>query len=318
MPFDFFVDTELSPRQALLPSGTLWLRDCIIARTGDQFYHRSELWGVDDVDDVADRNGMVRVSRDAEQVFDQRSMSSFEGAPITLGHPDMDVGPDTWRELSVGHAQNIRRVGDHLVADLLIHDIRGIRAVRDLGWRGLSAGYMADYKRAGRGLLQIGITGNHIAILSPSEQARCGAACRVGDAQRGKTMRRSRDSVMSEHRAWTDDPWKNRSGVMGDRPGSVGPQIIARMPVPASGCSLGTDPTDGSCLVWWHGNIGQKIDMPAIASGTAPLPRGVGGTFDAETRRVRERDADAAWSKRTLQGINEANRRFWAQNSGKA
>jgi hypothetical protein len=89
----FYADTELGPRQSLLPSGTLWARDVVIARVRDQIYHRSELWGIDNIDRVTDNRGM----RDASEVFDPQSMSSFEGAPITMGHPDDLVDSNTWK-----------------------------------------------------------------------------------------------------------------------------------------------------------------------------------------------------------------------------
>ena len=41
------VDTVLGPRQALLPSGALLCRDVVIARTGVQHYHSSELPDLD-------------------------------------------------------------------------------------------------------------------------------------------------------------------------------------------------------------------------------------------------------------------------------
>ena len=44
----FSAATKLSPRQATLSSGTLWLRDAVLARTGTQRYHVSELLDVAD------------------------------------------------------------------------------------------------------------------------------------------------------------------------------------------------------------------------------------------------------------------------------
>jgi hypothetical protein len=221
----FFVEEQISPRQAVLPSGTLWCRDCVIARTGDQIYHRHELLGIN-TDGIADRNGMVRVARDADQVFDPAAMSSFEGAAVTLGHPEGMVDPSTWQQLAVGHAQNIRRSGPHLIADLLIHDARAIHAIRDLGWRALSCGYDAEYLPSRGGLKQTTIRGNHIALLSPGEEARCGGACAVGDSTRRDTMRRrTRDqSVMGEQREWAGSPTFNVG--MGADPGGRprGPQ----------------------------------------------------------------------------------------------
>ena len=60
---------------------------------------------------------MVSVVRDEAEVFDERSIASFEGAPVTLRHPAGRVDPTNWNDLAVGHVQNVRRQGEVLVAD---------------------------------------------------------------------------------------------------------------------------------------------------------------------------------------------------------
>ncbi len=135
----FYTDTELGPKQALLPSGALLCSDVVIARTGRQFYHALELPGEVDADD----DGMVAVQRDPQEVFDETSMGSFEGAPVTLRHPSDNVGPTNWRSVAVGHAQNVRRVGDTLVADLIVHDRGAIDLICNQAWRSVSCGYDA-------------------------------------------------------------------------------------------------------------------------------------------------------------------------------
>jgi hypothetical protein len=315
----FYADTELGPRQSLLPSGTLWARDVVIARTGAQTYHRNELFGVD-CRDIADRDGMVRVTRDEAEVFDPQSMASFEGAPITMGHPDGLVDSNTWKHLAVGHVQNVRRNGDHLVADLLIHDARAIDAVRNRGWRSVSAGYDANYLPNGRGLRQVGIRGNHLAILSPQEDARCGDACQIGDrayTRKGTTMRRgTRDQTMVR----LDPNFVEGMGL--DPGGDVGPSIVARLNYPASSLSIGTD-GNGKAVIWFHGDIDGKLDMNTITTGNRPLPsaeedilrhRRATATSDVALVRAR-RDADEARQRAQLRAINEANRRFWSTNA---
>jgi hypothetical protein len=63
-----------SPRQAVLPTGTLWCRDVTIGRTGEQFYHASEI----NADADAGSGGIIRVQRDADEVFDERSMAASQ------------------------------------------------------------------------------------------------------------------------------------------------------------------------------------------------------------------------------------------------
>ena len=186
----FFTAEQLGPKQSLLPSGTLLCRDAPIARIGTQRYHVTELPAAAD-SVMADENGMIEVDRPASEVFSPRSVASFEAAPVTLGHPDDMVGPGNWADLAVGHVMNVRRDGDLLVGDLLIHDQRGIQAVRSLGWRALSAGYDARYQPTGDGgLRQTDVVANHLALLPPDQEARCGPVCSIGDAASRPLARR--------------------------------------------------------------------------------------------------------------------------------
>jgi hypothetical protein len=169
---------QLGLRQALLSSGALLLRDVTIARTGEQQYNSSELPLAG-----AGEGGMIRVMRDEAEVFHPRAMASFEGVPITMTHPDIAIDPSNWSSLAVGHAQNVRRQGNTLVADLMIHARRAIDAVRNGGWRGVSCGYEASHEPLSRGRLrQTNITGNHLALLPPDQEPRCGDVCMIGDA----------------------------------------------------------------------------------------------------------------------------------------
>jgi hypothetical protein len=265
----FYAAAELSPRQALLPSGTLWLRDVTIGRTGDQFYHHHELLGVD-TDGMADRSGMVRVRRDSDAVFDAQSMASFEGTPIVMGHPEQPVDTDTWRQHAVGHAQNVRRVGDRLVADLLVHDARAISAIRDQGWRGVSCGYDARYVPDGRGLRQTNICGNHIALLPPDQDPRCGPICRVGDARKDRQMRRNvRDqSGAAEHREWLSSERTQGGAAPG---GTVGPTLVMTLPGHSSNYFI-LDLGPGKVGIVCSSEIDGRIDMGNITQGDRPLP----------------------------------------------
>lgn len=219
----FYTDTELGPRQALLPSGALLCSNVTIARTGTQSYHPSEIGLAGD--------GMIGVQRDAEQVFDPRAMASFEGAPITMQHPITDVGPSNWRAHAVGHVQNVRRVGDRLVADLLVHDQRAIDAIREGGWRGVSCGYDARYETRAGGARQVNIVGNHIALLPPDQAPRCGSVCSIGDSMVGIMRRTTRDQRLSGNPGESGD-LAGRPGNIGAQEsiGKVGGQLVARPP----------------------------------------------------------------------------------------
>jgi len=171
---------DLGPKQSLTAAGFLLCRDVPVARTGTQLYHQSEIPQL-----AANSDGLLRIERDAADVFDPDAVASFEGAPVVIGHPNNDdfVSPDTWRGLSIGHVQNVHRGSppddDLLLADMLITDRRGIDAVRG-GMRGVSAGYDASYTQSAAGYGRQGqIRANHIALVP---DPRCGARCMIGDA----------------------------------------------------------------------------------------------------------------------------------------
>lgn len=168
---------SLSDNQETTPEGFLLCKNVPIARTGDQLYTADEI-GLE-----ARGDGLVKIVREADQVFADQTISSFEGKPVTIDHPDgTDVNPSNWRDLTVGIVQNVRRgetiEDDLLLADLLITDQRGIDAVRN-GLKEVSCGYDADYVQIELGLgRQENILGNHVALV---ERGRAGARCSIRD-----------------------------------------------------------------------------------------------------------------------------------------
>jgi hypothetical protein len=157
------------------PEGYLLARSVPIARTGTMLYAAGEV-------PIRAVDGLIRIERMAGDVFAQSTIASFEGKPICLDHPSVDVNPSNWSQLAKGVVQNVWRgtglEDDFLVADLLITDAAAIQQVRD-GLRELSAGYDADYRETepGQGR-QFNIVGNHLALV---EKGRCGSRCAIGD-----------------------------------------------------------------------------------------------------------------------------------------
>lgn len=156
------------------PEGFLLCLDVPIARTGLQEYAASEV--PIDPDETSD---IVKIQRDATEVFRPETLASFEGKPVTLGHPDDMVSPKTWAQLAKGVMQNVRRgegeFNNSLIADLLITDEEAIRKV-EMGLREVSCGYEADYIQTGAGAgRQANIIGNHLALV-PEGRAGSGYA----------------------------------------------------------------------------------------------------------------------------------------------
>ena len=77
---------KLSERIAKTPEGFLICQDVPISRTGYQEYLAKEL-----MDDPINGDKIIPVYRPAKEVFDIRSLASFEGKPVTNEHPDEDV-----------------------------------------------------------------------------------------------------------------------------------------------------------------------------------------------------------------------------------
>ena len=186
----FYTTDQLSPNQHLTPEGFLLCKDVAIGRTGEMLYAAGE------IPIKAGTDGLIRISREADAVFHEDTIASFQGKPITLDHPGSDVNPRNWTELAKGIVQHVRRgegASDGLLlSDLLITDETAIKSVR-AGLRQVSCGYDAEYEQieAGRGR-QRNIIGNHVALV---EKGRCGERCAIGDKE---TMPNDKQPTLKE------------------------------------------------------------------------------------------------------------------------
>jgi hypothetical protein len=176
--FRFYSEEQLSPNQARTPEGFLICHAVPIARIGTQLYGPGEV----SIDPGPD--GVVRIDRDADQVFRPQTIASFEGKPLVINHPDgVDVTPENYRDLAVGHMQNVRRgtgIEDHLLlADFVIMREDAIALILANPNYQVSCGYDAQYEGTapGRGR-QVNIVGNHCAFV---EHGRCGPICATKD-----------------------------------------------------------------------------------------------------------------------------------------
>jgi hypothetical protein len=303
---------ELGPKQSMLSNGALLLKDVPIARTGVQSYHASEIAGAIDDDTAIDDAGMVEVVREPAEVFSKRSMKSFEGAAVVMRHPAGQVDAGNWKKLVVGHAQNIRRSGDLLIADLLIGDAGAMRAIRTGGWRGVSAGYDAEYATAGNGRLrQFNISGNHIAILSPHEEPRCGSVCSIGDSKRRGAMRdREGGRAVRQDYSESFKTSANARSEMGAAPDplAIGGELIGEVDGPLSALIL--LPRPGNRVgIFRVGNITGMHTPGRAVTGTGNFTADRRQHMEAARERVRrEQAAGAAMAARV--------RDFWSTRGG--
>ena len=170
---------QLGPKMSKLPNGSLLCLDVPIARVGWMMY------GPGETPITVGVEGMAYVERTAETLFDPKCIGSFMGAAVVDEHPDVDVTPENWKQLSRGFSTtNVRRGegadSDVLLADLIITDKDLIASVL-AGKREVSCGYDADYTQISEGVgTQTEIVGNHIALV---EKGRCGPRCAIGDRE---------------------------------------------------------------------------------------------------------------------------------------
>lgn len=154
-----YYGSQISPNKVETSEGFLICRNVPIARIGEQDYLARELQLSGDQDRI------VKVNRYDVDVFDKAALASFEGKPVTDGHPADSVGPENFGSLAKGHIQNVRREGDRMVADLYINDASLISDIQNGIKREVSCGYMCNYEPDGDGFKQTHIRGNHVAVV---------------------------------------------------------------------------------------------------------------------------------------------------------
>lgn len=169
-----FYASRISDNISKTPEGYLLCSNVSIARTGVQKYLGQELGLNDKYDEY------VPVYRLEEDVFNKAAMASFEGKSITDNHPFQPVDVNNNAQFDKGHIQNIRRVGDELVGDIIIKDPNLISVVENNVKREISCGYNCQYEPYKDGYRQIDIRGNHVAIV---DKGRAGSHVCIKDSQ---------------------------------------------------------------------------------------------------------------------------------------
>lgn len=127
--------------------------------------------------------------RPSEEVLSPQSIESWQGVPITDGHPADLVTSESWREHAIGHVgDDVRVDAGKLAASLHFKRKDAVDRVVKRELRGLSGGYYAELHdtpgvthgdpnvpdgiRFDR--VQRGIEGNHLASLHSEDDARLG------------------------------------------------------------------------------------------------------------------------------------------------
>lgn len=168
-----YYGSSVSPHIDKTPEGYLICRDVPINRTGTQTYLAHEL-GLD-----GDPDKPVTVYRLEEDVFDPAALASFEGKDVTRGHPPEMLTAENHASYSMGHLENVRRVGDNTVADLIIKDSTLASDVENRTLREVSCGYHCNFEPYQDGYKQTRIRGNHLAVVP---RGRAGVTVSIKDA----------------------------------------------------------------------------------------------------------------------------------------
>lgn len=198
----YFTTEQFSENLQTTPEGYLLCLGVPIARTGELIYKASEL-GLEGDDPVT-------VIRTEEELFSDATIASFQGKPVTIGHPSKFLDVENSENFRVGHLQNVRRGegenANKLLADLLLTDLNAISLVVDAGVREVSCGYN-EATVVFEGKESKAILGNHVAIL---QRGRAGPECAIMDAANeevleikevkkmpGKTKLKMSDKIMN-------------------------------------------------------------------------------------------------------------------------
>ena len=142
---------------------------CSIARTGIMEYKAKECGSAFKDHDP---ESIVKIMTLAEDLFDEASIESYRSAPITVGHPTVDVDTENAKDLLKGVLEGMPmkdESGEMLIGTLVINDADTIALVR-ANTNQLSSGHtaslvMCDYDSVGYHAKKTNIRANHIAIV---------------------------------------------------------------------------------------------------------------------------------------------------------
>ena len=170
-----YYGTRLSENLSMRePEGYLLCLNVPVARTGTQEYLPSELGFPCHTELLGchperSEGSLIQVYRPEEEVFSPETIASFEGMPVTDGHPPDGVDAGNIQALQKGHAHNVRRgrgaESDLLLADLIVTDPRLADTILREGKREISCGYTYELCPEGGRYVQRRIRGNHVAVV---------------------------------------------------------------------------------------------------------------------------------------------------------
>ena len=156
--------SKISPNMKRTPEDFLICYNVPIARTGVQKYLGRELGLNDRSDDI------IKVYRTEDEVFNPKTIASFEGKVFVDEHPNDWVTPLNFQTYGKGVITNVRRgIGkdkDLLLADIIVYSLAQIEEIESKQKREVSCGYECEYVPYKDGYMQKNIIGNHVALVN--------------------------------------------------------------------------------------------------------------------------------------------------------
>lgn len=159
-------------------SGFLYCNNVVLGNIGEQQYYGYELG-------LEDKNKVITVQRTADEVFNEDSLKTAEGIPVTLRHPKKLLNSHTATDHIKGAVYgDVKVIGDNMVSNLVIYDKDTIDLVAPLDvesgerklndeLRDLSLGYksrLIPVDEASGVYKQANIRYNHLAIVEQGRQ----------------------------------------------------------------------------------------------------------------------------------------------------
>lgn len=120
-----------------------------------------------------------------EEVFNADSLATYKGSPVTSGHPSGPVNAVNWKEVAVGHTEDVRREDSFIAGDLIVNDAAALGEIEDGAKREVSCGYRCrldweagEYEGEKYDAIQRDIRINHVALV-PRGRAGASVALRL-------------------------------------------------------------------------------------------------------------------------------------------
>lgn len=177
----YLYQTRLSDHIALTPEKYLIATGCVLCRSGDQQYLRSEL------DETSNSHEVITVNRPVAEVTSPQFLASLPGKSFVVNHPSAGLVTADNHSWSARGTVLRAYVDDEpdddgntlILGDIVIHDPTAIQRVLN-GQRQLSVGYKYELEQGADGGLEMrNLIANHVALC---DRGRAGNAMILDNA----------------------------------------------------------------------------------------------------------------------------------------